>query len=249
MSKATAEIVDQNSLVPAQNNALTPMEMLGRAVAAGASIETLEKLMGLQERWEKNQSRKAFEAALAAAKSEIPVIHKNRTVDFTSQKGRTHYRHEDFAEIARTVDPILGRHGLSFRHVTDTTTPERVSVTCIIFGHGHSTENTLAAPIDLSGNKNPIQAIGSTVTYLQRYTLKAALGLAASEDDDARSANEAGPVNDKQADQITALIMETKSDLNRFLKWAGAESISDIPAAKFNDCVAMLKAKQQRVQQ
>ena len=30
---------------------LTPMGMLERAVTSGASIDVLEKLMGLQERW------------------------------------------------------------------------------------------------------------------------------------------------------------------------------------------------------
>jgi hypothetical protein len=37
---------------------------------------------------------------------------------------------------------------------------------------------------DATGNKNPVQQIGSTVTYLQRYTLLAATGLATSDSDD-----------------------------------------------------------------
>ena len=35
---------------------MTPMEMLDRAVSNGASVETLSKLMDLQERWEANQA-------------------------------------------------------------------------------------------------------------------------------------------------------------------------------------------------
>ena len=66
------------------------MSMLDRAVSSGASIEVLEKLMGLQERYEANQARKSFDNAMAAAKVDIPTIAKNREVDFTSQKGRTH---------------------------------------------------------------------------------------------------------------------------------------------------------------
>ena len=37
---------------------LTPMLMLGRAVASGAPVEVVEKLMGMHERWEANQARK-----------------------------------------------------------------------------------------------------------------------------------------------------------------------------------------------
>lgn len=226
--------------------ALTPMDMLDRAVAGGSSVEVLEKLMGLQERWEKNQARKAFDEAMSAAKAEIPVIMKNREVDFTSQKGRTNYRHEDLAGIARTVDPILTRHGLSYRFRTQTE-PTTVAVTCIVSHRGgHSEENSLSAGHDQTGNKNNIQAIGSTITYLQRYTLKAALGLAASSDDDAKAVAETGPVSEAQADELTKLVTETKADISKFLKWIGAESVSDIPAAKYNDAKAMLEAKKKQ---
>ena len=105
---------------------------------------------------------------MAAAKAEIPVIAKNRTVDLTSPKGRTHYKHEDLAEIARTVTPILAKHGLSYRYRTSSVPNEPVTVTCIVSHRGgHAEENILAAGRDESGNKNSIQAIGSTITYLQ----------------------------------------------------------------------------------
>jgi hypothetical protein len=77
-------------------------------------------------------------------------------------------------------------------------------------------ETTLPGMPDLSGNKNPIQAIGSAVTYLQRYTLKAALGLTVSkeEDDDARSADTpAKPVTGEQA-QWTEWCANFVADIN-----------------------------------
>lgn len=232
----------------AQSNALTPMDMLDRAVAQGANVETLEKLMALQERWEKTQARKAFDDAMSAAKAEIPVIFKNRVVDFTGKTGiRTNYRHEDMAGIARTVDPILSKHGLSYRFRTTSNPTEPVTVTCIVSHRlGHSEENTLSAGRDESGNKNAIQAVGSTVTFLQRYTLKAALGLAASADDDGKAAAEAGPITAEQAATIETLVAETKTDITKFLTWISAESISDIPASKCTDVIAMLNAKKNK---
>jgi hypothetical protein len=168
------------------NGALTPMDMLNHAVERGAGLDVVSKLMDLQERWEKNQARKAFDAAVSDAKAEIPVIFKNKSVSFGN--GKTAYRHEDLAEIARTVDPILTKHGLSYRFRTQSDAGS-VAVTCILSHRdGHSEETTLSASHDGSGSKNSIQAIGSTITYLQRYTLKAALGLAASNDDDGKTA-------------------------------------------------------------
>jgi hypothetical protein len=115
----------RREVVTAPSVSVTPMDMIDRALSSNATPETLERLLALQERWEASQARKAFDEAMAAAKAEIPVISKNRTVDFTSSKGRTHYKHEDLAEIARTVNPILGRHGLSYRFRTSSAASRR----------------------------------------------------------------------------------------------------------------------------
>lgn len=179
---------DAKQALQALDRSPTPMDLIQRAVQSNAQVETMEKLMGLQERYERNEARKAFDSAISKAKSEIPVIRKGNLVDFTSQKGRTHYSYEDLATIAATIDPILSKYGLSYRFRTNSDS-KAVTITCVLsHSAGHCEENSLYAPHDASGNKNPIQAVGSAVTYLQRYTLKAALGLAAAADDDARSA-------------------------------------------------------------
>lgn len=229
---------------PTTPTAMTPMDMLNRAVAQGANIEVLEKLMGLQERWEAGQARKAFDEAMAAAKAEIPVIAKNRTVDFTSAKGRTHYKHEDLAEIARTVTPILAKHGLSYRYRTSSAPNEPVTVTCIVSHRGgHCEENTLSAGRDDSGNKNSIQAVGSTITYLQRMTLKAALGLAASDDDDGASAETAEVVSQQQLEALIELADEVGADKAAFCKYLKVPSLAAIPLKDFDRAIAALNKK------
>lgn len=229
---------------PTTPTAMTPMDMLNRAVAQGANIEVLEKLMGLQERWEAGQARKAFDEAMAAAKAEIPVIVKNRTVDFTSPKGRTHYKHEDLAEIARTVTPILAKHGLSYRYRTSSAPNEPVTVTCIVSHRGgHCEENTLSAGRDDSGNKNSIQAVGSTITYLQRMTLKAALGLAASDDDDGASAETAEVVSQQQLETLIELADEVGADKAAFCKYLKVPSLAAIPLKDFDRAIAALNKK------
>lgn len=194
LSPAGALVPDERSASGMQMATTTPplptnQAMIAQAIASG-NIDVIGKVMDYQERWDRMQARKAFDAAIAAAKAEIPVIAKNRTVDFTGKTGiRTHYKHEDLAEIARTVDPILARHGLSYRFRTTSDLNQPVAVTCIVsHAAGHYEENTLSGPRDDSGNKNAIQQVGSTITFLQRYTLKAALGLAAAADDDGRGA-------------------------------------------------------------
>lgn len=231
--------------------AITPMQMLTQAVERGASVELMEKLMALHERWEANQARKAFDGAMAAAKAEIPVIAKNRTVDFTGRTGiRTHYKHEDLGEIARTVDPILAKHGLSYRFRTTANVNEPVSVTCIISHRdGHSEENTLLGPRDESGNKNAIQSVGSTITFLQRYTLKAALGLAASADDDGQSAEqkaerqERAYITEEQVMSLRDLIEAAGTTAQTFCRQIKVDDLSVIYADKFDAACALLNQR------
>lgn len=225
---------------PSRAVAMTPVDMLSLAVERGASIETLEKLMGLRERYEASQARKAFDEAVADAKAGIQPVLKNR-------EGHNGKRYADFAAIAKAIDPIISQFGLSYRFRTTQT--DRISVTCILsHKDGHSEETTLSGPADATGNKNAIQAIGSTLTYLQRYTLVQALGLAASEDDDGRKAGapDVETITGEQAMLIRELIEATNSDHRGVLTYVRADDIESIAADKFDGLVAMLKRKEQR---
>lgn len=239
-----------------QNNlpaAVTPMTMIDRALASNAAPETLEKLLALQERWEASQARKAFDEAMAAAKAEIPTITKNRRVGYEHKNGsgETSYRHEDLGEIARVVTPILARHGLSYRFRTSSDINQPVSVTCIVSHRaGHSEENTLLAGADNSGKKNSIQAIGSTITYLQRYTLKAALGLAAASDDDGARADEqdTDKINPAQLKRLQSLLELTQSDIVKFCELGRIDSLADLPKREFDNAIRLLEQKKAKMQ-
>jgi hypothetical protein len=168
------------------------MDLVQRAVTSGADVVVLEKLMGLQERYEHNKARKAFDAAISAFKLDAPQIIKDQLVDFTTNRGRTRYKHADLAAIAAAIDKPLAKVGLSYRWRTLSTSPTEVTVICIVSHRdGYSEENSLSSGPEASGNKNNIQALGSACTYLERYTLMAALGLTASEDDDGQAAGAA----------------------------------------------------------
>jgi hypothetical protein len=220
--------------------AMTPVELLNMAVERGASIESMTKLMDLRERWEAGQARKAFDEAVAAAKALITPVVKNRA-------GHNGKRYADFAAIALAVDPIISQFGLSYRFRSTQT--DRISVTCVLsHKDGHSEETSLSGPADTSGSKNAIQAIGSTLTYLQRYTLVQALGLAASEDDDGGKSGGANveTITEEQAMTLRELIEATNSDERGVLTYVRASDIGSIAADKFDGLMAMLKRKEQR---
>jgi hypothetical protein len=231
--------------LPAAN--VTPMQLVERAMAAG-NLELVEKFMALQERWETRQARKAFDAAIAMAKAEIKPILKKQEVDFPAKNGgsRTNYKYEGFSDIAEHVDPILAKHGLSYRH-----RPKQegkiLTITCILSHRdGCSEETSLFAGNDESGNKNSIQSIGSTATYLQRYTLKLALGLAAAKDDDGKGADpteEEPTLTEDEIANLEALITEVAADKAKFLAYLKVESLNVIWRKKYKDVVRLLEDK------
>lgn len=227
-TKDSVEIMESPKALP-----VTPYDMVTQAVMNGASVDVVGKLLDLHERWEANRARKAFDAAVSDAKAEIPKVVKNRS-------GHNSTRYADFSAYAQVVDPIISRHGLSYRFRTVQT--DRISVTCILSHRdGHSEENTLSGPADKTGNKNDIQAIGSTLTYLQRYTLVQALGLAASNDDNGKAA---GGNDDAfatvSAEQVKALqdkIVEVGGDPVKALRMLKIERFDDLLAADYADAM------------
>jgi hypothetical protein len=222
--------------------AITPMDMLQIAVDKGADLDQLTKLMDLQERWEKNEARKAFVVAINSFKADPPRIFKNRHVSFSAKGGRTEYDHATLDQVCDLVGKALSDHGLSHRWEVEQ--PDAgINVTCVLTHTlGHEERVTMRALPDDSGSKNLIQQIGSATTYLQRYTLLAATGLAATDqDDDGATATEFIDADEKA--ELVALIKKTQADNPKFLKYLGVQSLDEMPAYKFGEAKAALEKK------
>ena len=164
--------------------AVTPMAMLQLAFERGATVEQLAQLMAMQERWEANEARKAYTQAFTQFKSAPPAILKNAHVSF----GKTQYSHATLDAVCDAIIPALSAVGISHRWEYEQPDVKTMRVTCILtHALGHSERNPMSGPVDESGSKNPIQAIGSTTHYLERYSLLGAVGLTTKgADDDGR---------------------------------------------------------------
>lgn len=213
-------------------------------------VERAHQALEFYQKVEAQTARRAFDEAMAEVKAKIPPILKNRHVSYGEGQKKTEYDHEDLAGIAKIVDPILSEFGLSYRFRTTSNLNEPVRVTCIVAHRaGYYEENTLCAGADSSGGKNSIQGIGSTLTYLQRYTLKASLGLAAAHDDDGKRADESTvePITEDQRDELAKMMDERDFDMDRvagFCKHFKVPTLDDLPAAKFEAAKAAIsKAK------
>lgn len=213
-----------------------------------ASIERLNSAFDFYQRMEAAQARKAFEAAMADAKAEFEPIVKRHLVDYVNKDGkRTTYKHEDLADVSAAVDPVLAKHGLSTRYRTTSNLNEPITCTCIVAHRdGHFEETTLSAGADTSGGKNSIQGISSTLTYLQRMTKKAALGLAAGRDDDGKTADETKPVEritEQQAKELEALAAKANTDLQIIYEHFKVATLLDLTPAQLRTAANKLNTK------
>lgn len=235
----------------AQASQLSPLEIVQQAKAAGFEVADMKEMLALQKDWEANEARKAFHLAMSEFRKNPPEIIKNKKVSYTTEKGTTEYHHATLDHVAAAVSEGLSEHGLNFSWKTEQGEGGLITVTCTITHRmGHSESTSLSASPDQSGKKNNIQAVGSTISYLERYTLMAITGVAAAGmDDDGAGADggaDNGPVTitEDQAANIEALITEHGMDMEGFKKFLRVEKLEDLLACNYD---AAIRAIDERV--
>ena len=166
-------------------------------------VAKLEHLLAVKERWDAEEARKEYVAAMTRFRATAPALYKT---DLVSHRGGT-YHYLNLGQVAPVVAAALAHHDLSYGWSTDQLGDGRIRVTCsLTHVAGHCEQVSLMAMPDDTGAKNSIQQVGSTVTYLQRYTLMAITGLAAQDMDTdgrteapARATAPAGPQEPNKA--------------------------------------------------
>jgi len=227
-----------------------PAELLTLAVKQNLDVEKLGRLMELQERWNQQQAKAAFFAALAHFQSIVPRIPRRKQVKFEGRSGgTTDYFYAPLGDIDEVIRPAMLECGLSKRWEIEDL-EDRISVTCIIsHSLGHSEKTPMSAMADNSGSKNVVQARGSTVAYLQRYTLIGALGIATADQDiDARlgSLGAGERITKDQFLTIQSLIDETNANRDVFCQFFNIDNIDDLPASQYSRAVKKLEEKRDR---
>ena len=212
INKMTNHIIiqDEKSEAP-KLPAINPMQLMQVAVESNADLDKLEKLMNLQQRWEAGEARKAFFSAMANFQRNCPSIKKLK-------KGHN-YLYAPLGDIMAQIREPLFNCGLSIRFEQDHS--HGITVTCIVsHKDGHSERTTMTGGADTSGSKNGIQAIGSTVTYLQRYTVIGALGITTADADiDGRLPQDTS-ISLNATDEISKLLSSRGQSEADFFTWA-----------------------------
>jgi ERF superfamily len=208
-------------------------------------LERMERLLVMHERLNARRAEQEFVDAMARFKENAPTIIKDKKAGFEHRdgEGRTEYTYATLGNVVRAAVGPLGQVGISASWDVKQD-GGMIEVSCILTHKGgHSIKRTMKANADNSGKKNAIQQIASTVSYLERYTFLAATGLAVEDQDDDGRSSDAERVNEEQVANLEALLTEVGSNKINFLRWAGVETLQDIPLANYNDCIKALERK------
>jgi hypothetical protein len=191
-----AELVPVNGSQALERAQPSMAEVLMRAVEQGASIETLERIAKMVEEAQARKAKAEFFEALARFQSLVPEIPK-------SKKGYGYY-YAPLSAIDKAIKEPAEQCGLSKRWV-QVETEDTVTVSCVITHIGGHSETSSIGPIgwdllERTERMNGLQHRAAAISYLQRYTLIAALGLATADDDldggiSPEEARRARPVN------------------------------------------------------
>ena len=233
---AAKEIVPELSLVPSA--APTPGELVRIAVSQNADIDKLAKLLDLQERWEKNEAKKAFDVAKAQFGTFDIQILKDRT------NPQYNSRYPSIGNLVNTVTPFLAKCGLTPSWELDQS--NGIKVTCIL-SHvgGHEKRVSLTVPPDKSGSKNELQQIKSAITYARAVTFESVCGVAATDSANANDDGNGTAARFPDLDERLEWIANSRNfeELDKLFKQAyrDASAVSDSNAQK-----VLVKAKDKR---
>ncbi len=218
------------------------------AMSPAADIDKMERLMAMHERFQAQQAKQQYDEALAQMQEELPVIGERGGIK--DKNGRIQSTYALWEDINEMIKPVLAKHGfaLSFRTPRNEKGIEVEGVLSHRAGHRETT--SLLLPADVSGNKNGVQAVASSVSYGKRYTAGALLNFTTTgEDDDGNGTVVTPRVTSVQAAQLAELL-DKCSDKAKTAFAAIHGTPASVEKAAFDQVLGMLtKSAKQNTQE
>ncbi len=240
------------------------LEIVQRAaIDPRVDVDKLERLMDMAERVKAQEAKAAYGKALARMQPLLPVIDRKGRITIHNKADADKPEHErrvvqstSFArweDIHDAITPVLSKHGfaLSFKPSVEDGTGKIVTTGILRHKEGHQEEASITLPHDSSGSKNPVQAVGSTLSYGKRYAATMLLNiLTRDEDDDGSSSGFPSDANDPnnwitahEAANLSRLMEEAGADRDRFLNVLQVDTLAHLPKTRLAEATRLLAEK------
>lgn len=199
--------------------------------------------------FETSATTEKLDDALAKVQGELESAAKDKT--------NPHFksRYADLTSVWEACRPALVKHGVSVTQWPVESADGRVHIVTRVAHKGEWMRCSFSVPVQ----KQDAQGFGSALTYLRRYTLSAALGIVADEDDDGNAASRPAPTRAPIKNFAPKPKTEEIDELDRALKGSPnpgdfvigggkfkGKRVRDVPKVDINSFIDYVHAEQSK---
>ncbi len=176
-----------NELVPCKSQALAVAPRLSgvdiqtlieKSIDAKSAVEVVKELRAMWQEDQKIAAESAFDAAMSALQSEMPIISKTKNV--TDTGGNKLYSYEPLELIIQKVRPLLQKHGFNFTLDTDVESKDGWVIAKCLVTHtmGAKRESTAKFPLGAGTRAmSTTQIYAAALTFASRRVFCNAFGI------------------------------------------------------------------------
>ena len=215
-----------------------------------ADVEKLGRVMAMYERLKAKEAELAYNAAKGRILKNLTGIKivKNRSVLYEFEKGKPRkgtyeaFKYAPLEEIDKHLRPLLAEEDMDLAYSDEPQEDGGILIRGRLkhLPGGHYEDSFMPGPLDTTGGKSNVQAVGSTNSFLRRYIACNIFNIVVVGDDDDGTV---GTLDEAQTKTILALIKKAKGG-PRFLKYMKAHSIAE--AGSLKAAVATIAARDYR---
>jgi hypothetical protein len=230
------------------STALALIERL--ALDPRADTEKLRRVMAMYERLKAREAELAFNAAKGRIQKKLAPIKivKSRSALYEIEKGRPKkgifeaFKYAPLEEIDKHLRPLLVEEDMDLSYSDEPLEGGGILVRGRLkhLQGGHYEDSFMPAPLDTTGGKSDVQAVGSTNSFLRRYVACNMFNIVVLGDDDDGAG---GRIDEIQTKTILDLIKKAKVG-PKFLKYMKAQSIEQ--AGSLEAAVATIATRDYR---
>lgn len=216
------------------------MEAIQRAAMDPAcDVAKMQALLDMAERMQATNARIEYQAALARIQEVMPRIGRDGKITVNSV---VRSRYATLERIDKIVKPLLAAEGFSLQFDTAESGSKITVFGKLAHREGHFDVKQIALALESSGAKNSVQAMGSTISYGQRYLIKMFLNIV-EEGEDTGGQPPLEAITTDQAIVIRDLIREVGANEAKFLAYIGVESVEQISKRDYDRTISELERK------
>jgi ERF superfamily len=215
-----------------------------------ADVAKLERMMALYERLRAKDAELAYNAAKGRILKKLAGIKivKNRAalceidIGKPQQGSYQAFKYAPLEEIDKHLRPLLAEEEMDLSYSDEPLESGGILIRGRLkhLPSGHYEDSFMPAPLDTTGGKSEVQAVGSTNSFLRRYVLCNLVNIVVVGDDDDGTG---GTIDETQAKTILDLMKRAKAG-PKFLKYMKAQSVEE--AGSLAAAVATIAARDYR---